>query len=194
MSPASGSDSGHTTPRKTEKRRKPTSDILAGQAACAQIARRRDTLYGSESWGFEVPAAKKPAARSASATSLKNRRFTAKSVPKAGRGCRRPLHGPSLVLRGSGPRPPVTPRFCRHRNGEGSTPSPRDSSSYRAAASVVLSSADALGERVLAQPRGRSCPPVPRGAKRGANVGRCQATSGDNPPWFVQLDGPSGHV
>ena len=74
------------------------------------------------------------------------------------------MHGPSLVLRGSGPRPPVTPRFCRHRNGEGSTPSPRDSSSYRAAASVVLSSADALGERVLAQPGGRSGSPVPRGA------------------------------
>jgi hypothetical protein len=33
-----------------------------------------------------------------------------------------------------------------------------------------------------------------RGAKRGANVGRCQATSGDKGPWFVQLDGPSGHT
>jgi hypothetical protein len=33
-----------------------------------------------------------------------------------------------------------------------------------------------------------------RGAKRGANVGRRQATPGDNGPWFVQLDGPSGHT
>jgi hypothetical protein len=32
------------------------------------------------------------------------------------------------------------------------------------------------------------------GAKRGANVGRCQATSGDNQPWFPQLDGPSSHT
>jgi hypothetical protein len=29
---------------------------------------------------------------------------------------------------------------------------------------------------------------------RGANVGRSQATSGDNQPWFVQLDAPSGHT
>jgi hypothetical protein len=40
--------SGHTTPRKTDKRCKPTSDILAGQTACAQVARRRDTVYGSD--------------------------------------------------------------------------------------------------------------------------------------------------
>ena len=33
-----------------------------------------------------------------------------------------------------------------------------------------------------------------KGAKRGANVGSYQATSGDNQPWFVQLDGPSGHL
>jgi hypothetical protein len=33
-----------------------------------------------------------------------------------------------------------------------------------------------------------------RGAKRGANAGRRQATPGDGQPWFVQLDGPSGHV
>ena len=57
-------------------------------------------------------------------------------------------------------------------------------------ASIVLSSADALGERVLAQPRGRSGPPAPR----GANAGGRQATSGDNQPWFVQLGGSSGHV
>ena len=29
---------------------------------------------------------------------------------------------------------------------------------------------------------------------RGANVGSCQATLGDNQPWLVQLDGPSGHA
>jgi len=39
--PCRWSDSGHTTPRKTGRRRKPTSDIPAGQAACAQVARRR---------------------------------------------------------------------------------------------------------------------------------------------------------
>jgi hypothetical protein len=33
-----------------------------------------------------------------------------------------------------------------------------------------------------------------RGAKRGANAGRRQATPGDNQPWLVQLDGPSGHT
>jgi hypothetical protein len=33
-----------------------------------------------------------------------------------------------------------------------------------------------------------------RGAKWGANAGRRQATPGDSQPWFVQLDGPSGHV
>ncbi len=27
---------------------------MAGQAAYAQVARRRDTLYGSEGWGFET--------------------------------------------------------------------------------------------------------------------------------------------
>lgn len=27
------------------------SDILAGQVACAQVVRSRDTLYGSEGWG-----------------------------------------------------------------------------------------------------------------------------------------------
>jgi SIR2-like domain len=32
------------------------------------------------------------------------------------------------------------------------------------------------------------------GAKRGANVGRRQAISGDNEPWFVQLDAPPGHT
>jgi hypothetical protein len=61
-------------------------------------------------------------------------------------------------------------------------------------ASVVLSSAGALGEHVLAQPRGRSGSPSPRGAKRGANAGRRQATPGDSQPWLVQLDGPSGHT
>jgi len=33
-----------------------------------------------------------------------------------------------------------------------------------------------------------------RGAKRGANAGRRQATPGDNQPWLVQLVCPSGHV
>ena len=33
-----------------------------------------------------------------------------------------------------------------------------------------------------------------RGAKRGANADSRQATSGDSQPWFVQLDGPSGHT
>jgi len=33
-----------------------------------------------------------------------------------------------------------------------------------------------------------------RGAKRGANAGRRQATPGDSQPWLVQLDGPSGHT
>ena len=33
-----------------------------------------------------------------------------------------------------------------------------------------------------------------RGAKRGANVGRRQATSGDNQPQLLQLDRPLGHT
>ena len=43
------------------------------------------------------------------------------------------------------------------------------------------------------RPGRRPRPPI-RGAKRGANVGSRQATSGDNQPWLVQLDGPSGHA
>src|SRR5215472_15731818 len=44
---------GHTTSRKTGRRRKATSNILAGQTACPQLVGRRDTVYGSEGWGFE---------------------------------------------------------------------------------------------------------------------------------------------
>jgi hypothetical protein len=33
-----------------------------------------------------------------------------------------------------------------------------------------------------------------RGAKRGANARRHQATPGDNQPWFPQLDRASGHT
>jgi hypothetical protein len=40
--------SGHTTPRETGTRRKATNDILAGQTACTQIARRRDTRCRSD--------------------------------------------------------------------------------------------------------------------------------------------------
>jgi len=40
--------SGHTTMRKTGRRRQTTSDIRAGQTTCAQVARRRDTHYGSD--------------------------------------------------------------------------------------------------------------------------------------------------
>src|SRR5258708_33108468 len=53
--PRRWSDSGHTTPRKTGRRRKSTSDILAGQTACAQVARKRDALYGSEGRARRVP-------------------------------------------------------------------------------------------------------------------------------------------
>jgi hypothetical protein len=48
VSPCLWPHSGHTTPRKTGKRRKTTSDILARQTPCAQVAKRRDTLYGSD--------------------------------------------------------------------------------------------------------------------------------------------------
>jgi hypothetical protein len=39
--------SGHATPRKTGRRCKTSSDILRGQTASAQVARNRDTVYGS---------------------------------------------------------------------------------------------------------------------------------------------------
>ncbi len=44
---------GRRTLRKIGKRCKTTSDISAGQAACAQVARRRDTHYGSAGWTLE---------------------------------------------------------------------------------------------------------------------------------------------
>jgi len=47
------SEFGLITLRNTARRCETTSDILAGQAACAQVARRRATIYGSEGWGFE---------------------------------------------------------------------------------------------------------------------------------------------
>jgi hypothetical protein len=43
--------SGHTTPRKTGRRCKTMSKIPAGQAAYAQLAARRDTIYGSAGHG-----------------------------------------------------------------------------------------------------------------------------------------------
>jgi len=45
--------SGHTAPRKTGRRRKTARDKFSGQTACAQVVRKRDTIYGSEGWGFE---------------------------------------------------------------------------------------------------------------------------------------------
>ena len=64
----------------------------------------------------------------------------------------------------------------------------------------LATSAALIGGRCL--PCGRCVPPAPRalavlrgwGAKRGANVGRRQATPGDNQPWFPQLDCPSGLI
>jgi hypothetical protein len=43
-------------------------------------------------------------------------------------------------------------------------------------------------------PAAATAPPSIRGAKRGANLGRRQATPGDNQPQFPQLDRPSGLV
>ena len=42
------SEFGLTTLRSTARRCKTTGTILAGQATCAQVAGRRDTIYGSE--------------------------------------------------------------------------------------------------------------------------------------------------
>jgi hypothetical protein len=57
-----------------------------------------------------------------------------------------------------------------------------------------LQGTDHLSYRDQPQRPGAACACPFRGAKRGANVGRRQATSGDTQPWLVQLDGSSGHV
>jgi len=46
-------DFGRMTLSDNERQRKPLRAVLAGRQASVQVTDTRDTVYGSEGWGFE---------------------------------------------------------------------------------------------------------------------------------------------